>query len=109
MADRVGHVSAFEPIPDDPDRVQVGAMFDADATWVMADTGEMDAAAVQTFMRDGTGLQEVIALRWPGRLNKTNEHTEVRMMMSAEDAMTLAAALAHSARFVLTRKAKRQN
>ena len=79
-------------------------MFDANAeTWTLAGEGDYQTAAVQAMQRDGTHLQNCVALEWPGRINHSDEHVTVRLMMSPDDAIGLASVLAHTGRWMKLR------
>lgn len=85
------------PIPIDPSREQVMEMIEVDQSWLMATDGEYSTFAVEMLRNDGSNWQRAIALRWPARINKTDEQVELRLVVSPEDAMGLAKVLLHTA------------
>lgn len=97
MSDRGVGKSDPRPISLDPARKQVEAMIEADQTWLVSAAGGYETFAVETVTDDGGNWQRVIALRWPARINKTDEHTQLRLLIHPEDALGLAQVLTHTA------------
>jgi len=95
----------FRPLDDDPSKAMVEAMFDArSGDWIVSAPGDYQAAAALAMREDGSDLQTVVILEWPGRRNHTTEHVTVRLMMSPEDAIGLAETLATPAAWLIARK-----
>lgn len=87
----------FKPVPDDPDAPTVETMFDAKSPdWILTATGDYETAAAQAMSDDGSNMQNVVILQWPGRRNHTTEFLTVRLMMSPEDAVGLGEVLLHT-------------
>lgn len=94
-------VAGIRPIEGDPASDQIMRMFDlGNDEWLLAAPGDYQTAAVETFKRDGSGYQRVIALEWPGRVNHSDEVRIVRLMVSADDALGLADVLTHTAKWL---------
>jgi hypothetical protein len=85
------------PIPVDPSAVTVKSMIEIDQSWLMAAPGDYEAFAVEAMTRSGTNWQRVVALRWPARINKTDEEVTLRLLVAPEDAIGLARVLMHTA------------
>lgn len=93
---------SFRPLPEDPSGETIAAMFDARSQdWILAAPGDYQTGAAEAFRADGSNLQRVVLLEWPGRRNHTDEGVTVRLMMAPEDALGLADVLAHTARWML--------
>jgi hypothetical protein len=90
------------PIPLDPSHDQILSMIEVDQSWLMTASGDYDTFAVEAMTRDGSNWQRVIALRWPARINKTDEKVMLRMLISPEDAIGLAAVMTHTAKWLMT-------
>lgn len=94
----------FRPIPGDPSAADITAMFDATSEdWLLTAGGDYMVAAVQTFLKDGSGFQEMIAVEWPVRRNHSTEDQVLRLMISPEDALEFAETLMHSAMWLKAR------
>ncbi len=92
----------LRPLPDDPDRDVIASMMDlANDEWLLTAAGDYSAAAGETMKKDGSDYQRLVMLEWPARVNKTQEHRTVRLLISPEDALGLCDVLAHTARFLL--------
>jgi len=98
---------AFRPLSDDPSGATIAEMFDAGADWLVTAPGDYTTGAAETMLRDGTGWQEVVMLDWPCRVNKTGEGKLLHLMMSPEDALGLAENIAHTAIWMIARRAER--
>lgn len=93
-------MSGIRPIPGDPSAERVAAITDVDQTWAVTAAGDYESFAVEAFNRDGGDYDRLIAIRWPARLNKTDEHVSIRILMHPEDAVGLAEVLVHTARWM---------
>lgn len=92
----------FQPLPDDPDAFLVSEMFDARSEgWILTAPGDYHTAGAQAMRSDGTDLQNVVVLQWPGRINHSDELVTVRLMMSPEDAVGLSETLGHSGKWMI--------
>ena len=89
------------PIPLDPSRDIVESMIEADQSWLLSAPGDYESFAVETMTRDGGSYQRGIAIRWPARINKTDEQVTLRLIIAPEDAVGLAEVLTHRARWLL--------
>jgi hypothetical protein len=88
----------FEPLPDDPGGMFILDSMDANAeNWILTQAGDYYTGAVAVYRRGEVEGQPVIALEWPGRYNKTDKPTKVRLFIAPEDAIGLAETLLHSA------------
>lgn len=88
----------FAPIPDDPTGMLILDSMDANAdNWILTQAGDYYTGAVALYRRDERNGEPVIALEWPGRYNKTDKATKVRLFIAPEDAVGLAQVLLHSA------------
>jgi hypothetical protein len=85
------------PISLDPSRITIARMIEVDQSWLLGTDGDYEAFAVETMKRDGTSWQRAIAVRWPARINKTDEKVLLRLLISPEDALGLADVLMHTA------------
>lgn len=72
-------------------------MVEVDQSWLLGTAGDYEAFAVESMTRDGRNWQRAIALRWPARINKTDERVLLRLIISPEDAEGLAEVLTHTA------------
>lgn len=91
----------FKPVPGDPSATEIGEMFDARSPdWILTAEGEYQTAAAQAMKEDGTDLQNVLILEWPGRRNHTTELVTVRLMMSPDDAIGLGETLLFTGRWM---------
>lgn len=96
----------FRPIPGDPSAADVTAMFDATSEdWLLTAGGDYITVAVQTFLKDGSGFQVMIAVEWPVRRNHSAGTEMLRLMISPEDALGFAQALTKSASWLIARDA----
>lgn len=96
----------FRPIPGDPSAAEITAMFDATSEdWLLTAPGDFVVAAVQTFLKDGSGFQEMVAVEWPVRRNHSQEDQVLRLMISPEDALGFAQTLVQSASWLIARDA----
>lgn len=95
-------MSEIRPIPLDPSREVVESILEADQSWLVAAAGDYEAFAVETMRRDGSNWQRLIAIRWPARINKTDEHVQLRLLVDPEDAAGLAQVLIHTATWLRT-------
>lgn len=75
-----------------------------DQSWLLGAAGDYESFAVETVTRDGRNWQRGIAVRWPARINKTNEHVMLRLIISPEDAVGLAEVLTHTAQWLMALK-----
>lgn len=87
---------AVRPIPSDPTAAEIAGFMEIDQTWVISDGGDYATAAVEAMTNDGGNYQRVVALQWPGRLNRTGERATVRLLMDPRDAVALAESLLRS-------------
>jgi len=92
----------IRPIPTDPARSIVEGMIEADESWLLTSAGDYETFAVETVTKGGGNWQRVIALRWPCRINKTDEFVTLRLMVSPEDALGLAEVLVHTANWLIS-------
>lgn len=91
-------MSGPRPIPGDPGAIDVWAIVNVDpGEWLLATAGHYAASAVETMANDGSGWQRCVAVIVPARRNHSTETETVRLMISAEDAVGLAAVMAHAA------------
>lgn len=94
---------SIRPVPQDPDAPMIAEMFDLrDEEWYCSAPGEYQTAAVETMKRDGSSWQRSVALEWPARINNSDETKIIRLLVSPEDAIGLADALATSAAWLLS-------
>lgn len=93
-------MSDIRPIAADPSFDIVDAMIEADQSWLLAAAGDYDTFAIESMTRDGRNWQRAIAVRWPARINKTDEHVLLRLIISPDDAIGLAEVLTRTARWL---------
>lgn len=104
MADDAAPEPFLRPIPYDPSADIVLKMFPAGEEWLLSTGGEYETAAVEVMKSDGKGYEQLIALQWPVRNNKTDNRHTLRMMIDPEDAIGLAEVLLHTARWMAAAK-----
>lgn len=75
-------------------------MLSADESWLVGAAGDYESFAVETMTRDGRNYQRAIAIRWPARINKTDERVTLRFIVSPDDAIGLAEVLTHTAQWL---------
>ena len=90
MSDRL------RPVPHDPSKVQVVSMIETSEEWWLTAPGDYKTAAIEMMRRDGSDWQRGILISWPARRNHSDEHKEIRLVMSGEDAAYFVATLAHT-------------
>lgn len=88
------------PIAADPSAEIVEGMLEVDESWLLSAPGDYDTFAVESMTRDGGNWQRTIALRWPARINKTDERVLLRLLIAPEDALGLAELLTHTANWL---------
>lgn len=93
-------MSDIRAIPVDPSRATVEELIDVDQSWLLGATGDYESFAIEAMTRDGRNWQRGIAIRWPARINKTDERVMLRLIISPEDAVGLAGVLTHTARWL---------
>lgn len=89
------------PIPGDPSAPVIESLIDVDQSWLMSAPGDYDTFAVEAMNRAGGNYQRLIALRWPARINKTDEAVTLRLLIDPADALGLADVLTHTATWLL--------
>jgi hypothetical protein len=94
----------IRPIPTDPLAADLAAFMEFDQSWILGDGGDYATAAVEAMTRDGGNYQRLVALQWPGRINHTDEHVTVRLLMDPRDAYSLAHSLLHSVKWLAAAK-----
>lgn len=78
----------LQPLPYDPSRVNIQGMIDLHAgePWLLTKEGNYDSFVVETFKKDGSNPQTLIALQWPTRINGgTHEEVLVQLLIHPED------------------------
>lgn len=77
----------LEPLPFDTSKVTVQAMIDMHEgePWLLSSQGDYDTFAVQTFKKDGSNPQTLLALQWPTRINHTDTEVLVRLLIHPDD------------------------
>jgi hypothetical protein len=93
----MGLMSELRPVPSDPSAPIVEGFLEVDQSWLLGAAGEYDAFAAEVMTRTGQNWQRVIGLRWPARINKTDELVTLRLLISIEDAQGLADVLTRTA------------
>lgn len=85
------HDRTFDAIPGDTTGAMVLSMFSTqDDEWLMVgDMSSITSAAVHAFKNDGTNPQTLIAVTVGGRINRSTERREYKMMFSPGDIITL--------------------
>lgn len=84
------------PLRVDPSAEMIKSMIEVDQSWLVAAAGDYEVFACETIKRDGTNWQRVVAVRWPARINKTDELVQLRLLLHADDAIGLAQSLIHT-------------
>lgn len=91
----------MRPIPGDPGAESIEAMLAISDDWLLTAGGGYETGAVETMTKDGGNFLRAIALTWPARRNHTTDQVTVRLLISPEDAIGLAANLVHTADWML--------
>ena len=89
--------TSMHPLPGDPDAPLITEVIQATDSWVISAAGDIITFAAAARNHALGVTRPVVLLKVPGRINKTDEHTTIRMALSPEDAIQLADMLRQSA------------
>lgn len=96
----------IRPIPGDNASAAILEFISVDQTWLLSYSGDFETCAVEVMTDDGGSYQQVIALKIPVRRNKTQERSELRLMLSPEMAFGLAQELQHTSAWLVLHNAR---
>lgn len=95
-------MSGLRPIPGDAaaGHVEV-ALSDFGDDWLLLTSGDVSSFAVEAFKEDGSAYQRLVCVEVPVRHNHQADDHQLRLAVSPDDAMQLAAFLVQSAQFAM--------